>query len=230
VPQNWPLGKDSGVVKVNSLINSSIHSFIHSFMHSGFSWGHHKWVTPNGRAVMYTNVYVNSAVFVNEQQVIEQPSSPAPPTPTKHEIATIMVENCPGQLYLQPLPPDEALSTEFIIGVLTRAISWPVAPSVPFGKKSNVFVVVDNCANVKRKPDPADVIIVDRYYTTLVANKSKRVSWMSSGYGSGAARRKRGAAGFPCGPEQEDQRSSRGVNGKRTVIVGNICRRVSDGI
>ena len=199
---------------------------------------------------MYTNVYVNSAVLVNEQ-VIEQPSSPSPPTPLKHETATIMVEKCPGQLYLQPLPPDEALSTEFIIGVLTRAISWPVAPSVPFGK-NNVFVAVDNSANVKRKlsnkynvfdddcgalsssssqartikmyyihhdssykkifgdaaqekysretksggklsyipydpqPDPADVIIVDCYYTTLVANKSykKLVSWMSSGYGS----------------------------------------------
>jgi len=36
------------------------------------------------------------------------------------------------------------------------------------------------------QPDPADVIIVDCYYTTLVANKSykKLVSWMSSGYGS----------------------------------------------
>ena len=122
---------------------------------------------------------------------------------------------------------------------------------MPFGNKSNIFVVVDNSANVKRKlsnkyvfdddcgawssspsqaqtikihylhhdssykkifwdaaqekycretksggkwsyipydpqPDPADVIIVDRYYTTLVANKSykKLVSWMSSGYGS----------------------------------------------
>ena len=53
--------------------------------------------------------------------------------------------------FLKALPTAEGLSTKQVIELLTT--DTDVAPAVPTGKKCDVYVVVDNCRNVRHKKE-----------------------------------------------------------------------------
>ena len=53
--------------------------------------------------------------------------------------------------FLKPLPRADGLSTEEVIALVTAEVERDVAPQVPRGEKSDVYVVVDNTSNIHRK-------------------------------------------------------------------------------